>query len=164
MDSLQHLGLFLALLGGSPAYETVHIANQGFLFVIFPATRLRGIMGSTLGPYGTRPLPLPSFLGRMVNKETRKPGQLPSLTHLTIEDASRGLQSGRFTSVALTKAYLARITEAAEFRAVLQVNPMHWMWPGNWTRSGSVPEPEGMPDLHHRPPTLFLGAELTVGG
>ncbi|KAK4141225.1 amidase [Dichotomopilus funicola] len=59
----------------------------------------------------------------MINKEPRTPGQLPPLMHLTIEYASRGLESGRFTSVALTKAYLARITEASEFRAVLQVNP-----------------------------------------
>lgn len=48
---------------------------------------------------------------------------LPSLLHLNIENASQGLQSGRFTSVDLVKAYLARIQEAFEFRAVLQVNP-----------------------------------------
>ncbi|KAK3682879.1 glutamyl-tRNA amidotransferase subunit A [Podospora appendiculata] len=48
---------------------------------------------------------------------------LPSLLHLTIEEAAEGLQSGRFTSVDLTKAYLARIDEASEFRAVLQINP-----------------------------------------
>lgn len=59
----------------------------------------------------------------MIHKKPRTPDPLPPLTHLTIEDASRGLESGRFTSVALTKAYLARITEAAEFHAVLQLNP-----------------------------------------
>ncbi|KAK3332679.1 glutamyl-tRNA amidotransferase subunit A [Cercophora scortea] len=48
---------------------------------------------------------------------------LPSLLHLTIEEAAKGLQSGRFTSVALTKAYIARINEASEFKAVLQINP-----------------------------------------
>ncbi|KAI1737184.1 putative amidase [Xylaria scruposa] len=46
-----------------------------------------------------------------------------SLLNITIEDASQGLDAGRFTSVELVQAYLARIEEAAEFKAVLQVNP-----------------------------------------
>ncbi len=83
---------------------------------------------------------------------------------LTIEDASRGLQSGRFTSVALTKAYLARITETEEFHAVLQVNPdaldMARQLDEERFRSGA----RGYVDLRHRPQTLFAGAELTVGG
>jgi amidase len=48
---------------------------------------------------------------------------LPSFLHLNIENASEGLQTGRFTSVDLVKAYLARIQEASEFQAVLQTNP-----------------------------------------
>jgi amidase len=48
---------------------------------------------------------------------------LPSLLNITIEKASEGLKSGRFKSVDLVKAYLARIEEAAEFNAILQVNP-----------------------------------------
>ena len=123
MDSLQHLGLFLALLGGILLMRPSILQTRDSSSSSSSVTRLRGIMGATPGTCGTRPLPIPSFLGRMINKETRTSGQLPSLTHLTIEDACRGLQSGQFTSVALTKAYLARITEAAEFRAVLQVNP-----------------------------------------
>ncbi|KAK0117394.1 hypothetical protein ONS96_013224 [Cadophora gregata f. sp. sojae] len=46
-----------------------------------------------------------------------------SLLHLTLENASKGLQSGRLTSVDLVEAYLARIEEASEFNAILQVNP-----------------------------------------
>ena len=152
MDSLQHLGLFLALLGGILLMRPSILQTRDSSSSSSSVTRLRGIMGATPGTCGTRPLPIPSFLGRMVNEETRTPGHLPSLTHLTIEDACRGLQSGRFTSVALTKAYLARITEAAEFRAGCRPIPMHWRRPGNWTRSKSVPEPEGMPDFHPRPP------------
>jgi amidase len=45
------------------------------------------------------------------------------LLNITIEKASQGLESGRFTSVDLVKAYLARIEEASRFNAVLQVNP-----------------------------------------
>jgi hypothetical protein len=48
---------------------------------------------------------------------------LPPLLSITIEKASEGLNSGHFTSVDLVKAYLARIEEASEFNAVLQVNP-----------------------------------------
>ncbi|KAM7219411.1 amidase signature enzyme [Rhypophila decipiens] len=48
---------------------------------------------------------------------------LPLLLQLTIETASKGLQSGLFTSVDLAKAYLARIEEASNFNAVLQTNP-----------------------------------------
>lgn len=49
--------------------------------------------------------------------------RVPSLLNLTIEKASEGLESGLFTSADLVKAYLARIEEASEFNAVLQVNP-----------------------------------------
>lgn len=48
---------------------------------------------------------------------------LPALLHLTIEEAAEGLQSGRFTTLDLTKAFLARIEEASDFNAVLQVKP-----------------------------------------
>ena len=48
---------------------------------------------------------------------------LPTLLNITIKTAAEGLQSGRFTSVDLVKAYLARINEASDFNAVLQVNP-----------------------------------------
>lgn len=48
---------------------------------------------------------------------------LPPLLHLTIQEAAEGLQSGRFTTLDLTKAFLARIDEASDFKAVLQVNP-----------------------------------------
>jgi len=48
---------------------------------------------------------------------------LPSLLDLTIEEAARGLDSGRFTTLDLTKPYLARIDEASQFKAVLEVNP-----------------------------------------
>ncbi|PVH81088.1 amidase signature enzyme [Cadophora sp. DSE1049] len=47
---------------------------------------------------------------------------LPPLLNLTIESAAEGLQSGLFTSVDLVTAYLARIEEASEFNAVLEVN------------------------------------------
>ena len=50
-------------------------------------------------------------------------GDLPSLLDIDIETTSEGLASGRFTSVDLVKAYLARIEEASYFKAVLQVNP-----------------------------------------
>ena len=56
---------------------------------------------------------------------TQKPvsSDLPSLLKITSEEASKGLQSGISASVDLVNAYLARIEEAAEFKAVLQVNP-----------------------------------------
>ncbi|KAK0643983.1 amidase signature domain-containing protein [Cercophora newfieldiana] len=47
----------------------------------------------------------------------------PPLLQLTIEKAADGLKSGNFTSLQLTKAYLARIEEASCFKAVLQLNP-----------------------------------------
>ncbi|OTA54812.1 amidase [Hypoxylon sp. EC38] len=50
-------------------------------------------------------------------------GNFPPLLQLSIESASEGLQTGRFTSVDLVTAYLSRIEEASEFKAVLQVNP-----------------------------------------
>ncbi|OTA87936.1 hypothetical protein M434DRAFT_399238 [Hypoxylon sp. CO27-5] len=58
----------------------------------------------------------------MISKQL-KTGNLPSLLELNIESASEGLQAGLFTSVDLVRAYLSRIKEASEFRAVLQVNP-----------------------------------------
>ncbi|KAB5551134.1 amidase [Coniochaeta sp. 2T2.1] len=46
---------------------------------------------------------------------------LPSLRHLTLDQAAAGLQSGSFTSVDLVKAYLARIDEVnQDLKAVLQ--------------------------------------------
>lgn len=47
----------------------------------------------------------------------------PSLLHMTIKTAAEGLESGQFTSVDLTRAYLRRIEEASDFNAVLQINP-----------------------------------------
>jgi amidase len=48
---------------------------------------------------------------------------LPSLLTITIERACEGLNAGHFTSVDLVKAYIARIEETSNFKAVLQVNP-----------------------------------------
>ncbi|TVY82555.1 putative amidase [Lachnellula suecica] len=48
---------------------------------------------------------------------------IPSLLTTTIEKLSEGLNAGRLTSVDLVSAYIARIEEASEFRAVLQINP-----------------------------------------
>jgi amidase len=42
---------------------------------------------------------------------------------LTVDEAAKGLESGAFTTVQLTKAYMARIDEVSSFRAVLHVNP-----------------------------------------
>jgi amidase len=42
---------------------------------------------------------------------------------MTIEEAATYLQEGAFTSVDLTQAYLARIEEAKEFNAVIEINP-----------------------------------------
>jgi amidase len=52
-------------------------------------------------------------------------GELPSpnLLNISIEEVADGLQSGWLTTVDLTKAYLARIDEASDFNAVLQINP-----------------------------------------
>jgi amidase len=46
-----------------------------------------------------------------------------SLLQLNIETISAGLQSEKFTSEELVKAYLERIKEAKDFNAVLQINP-----------------------------------------
>lgn len=57
--------------------------------------------------------------------------KIPSLLHLTIEEASQGLHSGQYTSVDLVKTYLQRIDETqkvafgltqAEINAVQAVN------------------------------------------
>lgn len=48
---------------------------------------------------------------------------LPPILDLTIDLVQEGLISGTFTSVDLVKAYIARIAEASEFNAILQVNP-----------------------------------------
>ncbi|KAF2971833.1 hypothetical protein GQX73_g1759 [Xylaria multiplex] len=47
---------------------------------------------------------------------------IPLLLDATIETVAEGLEAGRFTSVELVQAYMARIEEAAEFKAVLQIN------------------------------------------
>ncbi|TWU71145.1 hypothetical protein ED733_001396 [Metarhizium rileyi] len=48
----------------------------------------------------------------------------PSLLDATLDDLRQGLDSGLFTSVDLTKAYIARINEVAnELHAVNEVNP-----------------------------------------
>jgi amidase len=49
---------------------------------------------------------------------------LTGLLNITLEQVAEGLDSGRFTSVDLVKAYIARIEECNEkFRSVLQINP-----------------------------------------
>ncbi|KAF8861026.1 amidase [Acephala macrosclerotiorum] len=51
-------------------------------------------------------------------------GHYPSLTDATIDTLTEGLQSKKFTSVDLVKAYLARIAEVNNsFHAVTEVNP-----------------------------------------
>lgn len=50
--------------------------------------------------------------------------ELPSLLNITLEQVAEGLEGGKFTSVELVKAYIARIEECnEEFRSVLQINP-----------------------------------------
>ena len=50
--------------------------------------------------------------------------QLPELLDATLAELRHGLDSGLFTSVDLTKAYLARIDEVNEdLHAVNEVNP-----------------------------------------
>lgn len=63
-----------------------------------------------------------TFTWTVSKTKARTMADLPPLLGLTIEKAAEGLQSGRFTSLDLTRAYLARIEEASEFKAVLQVN------------------------------------------
>ncbi|KAI0035570.1 amidase signature enzyme [Vararia minispora EC-137] len=52
------------------------------------------------------------------------PSSYPDLLHASIADLSAGLAAGHFTSVDLTRAYLARIAEVnSTLRAVLETNP-----------------------------------------
>ncbi|GAO13945.1 uncharacterized protein UV8b_01984 [Ustilaginoidea virens] len=52
------------------------------------------------------------------------PASLPSLLDATLEELRRGLDSNLFTSVDLTKAYIARIKEVSEeLRPVNEINP-----------------------------------------
>ncbi|KAH6649416.1 glutamyl-tRNA amidotransferase subunit A [Chaetomium tenue] len=78
-------------------------------------------------------------------------GDLPPLLHLTIKETADGLQSGRFTTVDLAKAYLARIDEASAFKAVLQINPdalsVAQRLDEERTRSGSRGPLHGIPIL-----------------
>ncbi|KAI9818717.1 MAG: hypothetical protein M1832_004194 [Thelocarpon impressellum] len=49
---------------------------------------------------------------------------IPSLTNVTVDDLATGLEAGRFTSVDLVKAYLARIDQLNPvLHAVTEVNP-----------------------------------------
>lgn len=48
---------------------------------------------------------------------------MPSLANVTVEQLSRHLNAGDITSVDLVRAYISRIEEASEFKAVLQLNP-----------------------------------------
>jgi amidase len=63
---------------------------------------------------------------RISQRADKRPAsdELPSLLNITLEQVAEGLDSKRFTSVDLVKAYIARIEECnEEFRAVLQINP-----------------------------------------
>ncbi|OAA32823.1 glutamyl-tRNA(Gln) amidotransferase subunit A [Moelleriella libera RCEF 2490] len=58
-----------------------------------------------------------------VNCADNKP-ELPSLLDATLDQLRYGLDSGRFTSVDLTRAYLARIKEVSDdLRPVIEINP-----------------------------------------
>jgi amidase len=51
-------------------------------------------------------------------------GELPSLLNINLEEVAEGLENGRFTSVDIVKAYIARIEESnEEFRSVIEINP-----------------------------------------
>lgn len=55
---------------------------------------------------------------------TSAAGELPGLLNITLEEVAEGLQSSKFTSVDIVKAYLARIEESNdEFRSVIEINP-----------------------------------------
>lgn len=49
--------------------------------------------------------------------------EFPLLLDLTIDEASQALAAGQISSELLVTAYIKRIEEASEFRAVLQINP-----------------------------------------
>ncbi|KAJ2973805.1 hypothetical protein NQ176_g6399 [Zarea fungicola] len=51
-------------------------------------------------------------------------GKFPQLLEATLDELREGLDAGKFTSVELTKAYIARINEVnSELHAVNQINP-----------------------------------------
>jgi amidase len=59
-----------------------------------------------------------------VDSSLGQPNRLPSLRNASIYDLSRVPEGRATTSVELTKAYLARISEVnGHFHAVIQVNP-----------------------------------------
>lgn len=62
------------------------------------------------------------YLLRALTQPTET-ASIPPLLQITIEQASKALEDGDYTSSDLVKAYLARIDEASSFRAVLQTNP-----------------------------------------
>lgn len=49
--------------------------------------------------------------------------QLPDLFHASIADLSAGLWQGNFSSVDLTRAYLARISSTRKLNAILTISP-----------------------------------------
>lgn len=53
-----------------------------------------------------------------------EPYEIPDLLHASVDDLAQGLESGAFSSVQLTRAYLARIAEVNDkLRAVIETNP-----------------------------------------
>ncbi|KAJ8132150.1 hypothetical protein O1611_g1472 [Lasiodiplodia mahajangana] len=69
---------------------------------------------------------LPPSVGNTIRKIMsikNRGADIPLLLDATIRGLAEGLEADRFTSVELVAAYIARIEEAAEFRAVLQINP-----------------------------------------
>ncbi|KAI1281196.1 amidase signature enzyme [Xylaria sp. FL0933] len=60
---------------------------------------------------------------RTMDVEQPRLSNIPSLASVTVEQLSRHLDAGDITSVDLVRAYISRIEEASEFKAVLQLNP-----------------------------------------
>ncbi|KAI1357761.1 amidase [Xylaria arbuscula] len=54
---------------------------------------------------------------------TAKNTDVPLLLDATIRSLSEGLEACRFTSVDIVEAYISRIQETSEFRAILEINP-----------------------------------------
>jgi hypothetical protein len=107
-------------------------------------TRLKGMMGATPGVCGTRPLPLPSFLGRMINIKKRA-----HHVNCVLSRTSRLRMYPAVFNRASSPPSLSPRPISPEsprlpsFVLCCRLTPMHWTRPGNWTRSGSVSEPEG---------------------
>jgi hypothetical protein len=119
-------------------FEIRHMVDLNFTFVLFLLSGLTCMSVFTYLRYITSTSTPRVLCATMASKQNSKllltspklcptdipdSAGLPSLHNITIDEASKGIEAGQFTSSDLVEAYLARIQESTDFNAVLQTNP-----------------------------------------